>query len=413
MSSAFAVMFDPRVLTGVGAIVFLCFIVWAARQGALILMAERPARATTALAASLALSFYVPVAWAGGGGSSGPNHRWVISNLIGTGMVLLDQDGERLRHRVLTPFGKEHDSLGSASQVSQYYAGHRRHEGSGLVYMNARWQDPEAGVFMTVDPLVSSKGDPQSYNAFSYVRNNPVNSDDPSGEMCRICLPGGASSGDPLPGDAGYRGTITTEVKVSGLTMQDGKFSTYEGTETVETTFEGRGEVTTTVSPGEVTTTVPQGGATPEIVEAGIEGARMIEKALQDSGETGLDSIRERSVGGTTGNLRQPAVSPSGKPDYAPGPQEGDSVHVHVHLPRSYASASPGDFSGTPTAFNPNYHGDMAAMRQYPGLHSFLILENGSLVMRSTIQVAPGAPIRVGALRQVLPAGSFSFPSGK
>jgi RHS repeat-associated protein len=72
----------------------------------------------------------------------------------------------------------------------KYYAGHRRHDDTGLVYMKARWYDPGSGTFLSVDPVVAGAGDPQAYNAYAYARNNPINLTDPTG-MCPAALMGG------------------------------------------------------------------------------------------------------------------------------------------------------------------------------------------------------------------------------
>jgi hypothetical protein len=57
----------------------------------------------------------------------------------------------------------------------------------GLVYMNARWYEPESGRFMSVDPLIDLRS-PQGHNSYSYVVNNPANLADPTGEFCTPIL---------------------------------------------------------------------------------------------------------------------------------------------------------------------------------------------------------------------------------
>ena len=47
--------------------------------------------------------------------------------------------------------------------------------------MNGRVYDPNLGRFLTPDPHVQSIGDPQSYNRYSYVLNNPLRYSDPTG----------------------------------------------------------------------------------------------------------------------------------------------------------------------------------------------------------------------------------------
>jgi RHS repeat-associated protein len=52
---------------------------------------------------------------------------------------------------------------------------------SGLVYMNARYYDPEIGRFLSPDTIVPDALNPQSLNRYSYVANNPLSNVDPTG----------------------------------------------------------------------------------------------------------------------------------------------------------------------------------------------------------------------------------------
>ena len=51
----------------------------------------------------------------------------------------------------------------------------------GLVYMNARYYQPQLGRFVSPDSIVPEPENPQSYNRYAYSYNNPVNYIDPSG----------------------------------------------------------------------------------------------------------------------------------------------------------------------------------------------------------------------------------------
>jgi hypothetical protein len=62
--------------------------------------------------------------------------------------------------------------------------------------MSARYQDPVIGRFAQPDTIVPEPGDPQSWNRYSYVRNNPVNRIDPTGHADLEADP---KSRDPLP----------------------------------------------------------------------------------------------------------------------------------------------------------------------------------------------------------------------
>jgi RHS repeat-associated protein len=67
------------------------------------------------------------------------------------------------------------------------YTGHRHNNTGtydlGLIYMNARYYLPEVGRFISPDTIVPDPSNPQSYNRYSYTRNNPVNLTDPTGHM--------------------------------------------------------------------------------------------------------------------------------------------------------------------------------------------------------------------------------------
>ena len=51
----------------------------------------------------------------------------------------------------------------------------------GLNHMNGRVQDALSGRFLSADPYIPDPSEPQSYNRYSYVRNNPLSFTDPSG----------------------------------------------------------------------------------------------------------------------------------------------------------------------------------------------------------------------------------------
>jgi RHS repeat-associated protein len=51
----------------------------------------------------------------------------------------------------------------------------------GLNHMNGRVEDAILGRFLSPDPHIPDPTDAQSYNRFSYVRNNPLSRVDPTG----------------------------------------------------------------------------------------------------------------------------------------------------------------------------------------------------------------------------------------
>jgi RHS repeat-associated protein len=123
-------------------------------------------------------------------------------------MLQLDANGARVRHSVFTPFGELYAQVGVDANRKRW-AGHQRHDDTGLYYMQARWMDPGAGTFLSVDPVVADAFDPQSVNAYAYARNNPVSNIDPTGSIQEYviyakCPCGPASAPPPTPSVSGY-----------------------------------------------------------------------------------------------------------------------------------------------------------------------------------------------------------------
>ncbi|MEW6085137.1 MAG: RHS repeat-associated core domain-containing protein [Chloroflexota bacterium] len=54
----------------------------------------------------------------------------------------------------------------------------------GIYHYGARFYSPKLGRFLSADTIVPNPFNPQDYNRFAYVRNNPVRYVDPSGHVC-------------------------------------------------------------------------------------------------------------------------------------------------------------------------------------------------------------------------------------
>jgi len=64
------------------------------------------------------------------------------------------------------------------------YTGHVNDVESGLVYMQARYYDPEVGRFLSVDPVGPEPGSAFSFARYSYANNDPIRNFDPFGRSC-------------------------------------------------------------------------------------------------------------------------------------------------------------------------------------------------------------------------------------
>ena len=78
------------------------------------------------------------------------------------------------------------NDLSDIDENKRYFArtgftGHENLDSVNLVHMNGRIYDPVIGRFLTPDPIILQPLNSQSYNRYSYVLNNPMNMNDPSG----------------------------------------------------------------------------------------------------------------------------------------------------------------------------------------------------------------------------------------
>jgi len=90
--------------------------------------------------------------------------------------------GGQTEVNVWYPFGRVQTASPQASfQVSRRFTGQVFDAESGLYYYNARYYDPELGRFIQPDTEIPDLSNPQSYNRYSYVLNDPLRYNDPSG----------------------------------------------------------------------------------------------------------------------------------------------------------------------------------------------------------------------------------------
>ncbi len=75
--------------------------------------------------------------------------------------------------------------LDPASNLTSPFTGKERDAETGLDYLMARYFSSAQGRFTSPDPLLASARltDPQTWNSYAYVRNNPVNMVDPDGRL--------------------------------------------------------------------------------------------------------------------------------------------------------------------------------------------------------------------------------------
>ncbi len=126
---------------------------------------------------------------------SSANIHWLVTDQLGTPRMIVDVSGSLSglsRHDYL-PFGEElfagagnrTTALGYTlnDDARQKFTQKERDNETGLDYFGERYYASTQGRFISVDPLGASAivADPQSFNRYTYVLNNPLKYVDPDG----------------------------------------------------------------------------------------------------------------------------------------------------------------------------------------------------------------------------------------
>jgi RHS repeat-associated protein len=132
-----------------------------------------------------------------GASSSSADIRWAVADQLGTPRMSADRTGTLagLKRTDYLPFGEELlVGVGGRTQNQGYsvpdgtrqkWAGKEFDGETGLSYFGARYMGSTQGRFTSVDPVKVNKArmlDPQRFNLYAYVRNNPLKFIDPDGK---------------------------------------------------------------------------------------------------------------------------------------------------------------------------------------------------------------------------------------
>ena len=110
------------------------------------------------------------------------NYKVYHYDLRGSTVKLTDAAGSVTDSFQYDVYGKLTDHTGSSNTAFLYNGQYGiMTDGNGLVYMRARYYNPDVHRFVSTDILEGNISDPLSLNRYTYCSNNPVNSIDPTG----------------------------------------------------------------------------------------------------------------------------------------------------------------------------------------------------------------------------------------
>ena len=102
-----------------------------------------------------------------------------LGDALGSVRQLVNASASVTLDRSYEPFGEPLSSAGSGDSIFQYTG--QQVDGTGLVYLRARYYSGAFGRFLSRDIWEGDSNQPMSYNAWLYVGGNPTNLTDPSG----------------------------------------------------------------------------------------------------------------------------------------------------------------------------------------------------------------------------------------
>jgi len=101
---------------------------------------------------------------------------------LGSASLTTYASGNRVGELRYKPYGETRYIWG-VMRTDRRYTGQRWEAGLGLYDYGARYYDPLLGQFISADVVVPIPGNPQDWNRYTYVANNPLRSTDPSGHF--------------------------------------------------------------------------------------------------------------------------------------------------------------------------------------------------------------------------------------
>ncbi|RDS79797.1 RHS repeat-associated core domain-containing protein [Dyella psychrodurans] len=108
---------------------------------------------------------------------------YILTDPNGTVLAEADAQGNITKTFDYRPYGQQ--ALGQPPN-GPGYTGHVNDPDTDLVYMQARYYDPETGRFLSVDPAGVQPGDVYGFNRYAYASNNPILNIDPNGRDAQL-----------------------------------------------------------------------------------------------------------------------------------------------------------------------------------------------------------------------------------
>lgn len=107
------------------------------------------------------------------------NMAYYHSDHLGGTNVVTDSSGNLVERIKYYPFGE----IREGGNEKYSFTGKEKDKQTDFYYFEARYYNPEFKHFTQAGTVIQNLYDPQNLNRYSYVRNNPINTIDPSGHF--------------------------------------------------------------------------------------------------------------------------------------------------------------------------------------------------------------------------------------
>jgi RHS repeat-associated protein len=114
--------------------------------------------------------------------------RYVHTDALGSPVVETNAIGEEITgtRTLYEPYGTP---LTTPRDGAPSYTGHQYDTGTGLIYAQQRYYDPQLGVFYSPDPMAVDTTSAFNFNRYAYANNSPYKFTDPDGRAGILVAP--------------------------------------------------------------------------------------------------------------------------------------------------------------------------------------------------------------------------------
>ncbi|WP_238395098.1 RHS repeat domain-containing protein, partial [Pseudoxanthomonas mexicana] len=110
--------------------------------------------------------------------------EYIHTDALGTPVAVTNSAGAVIERSVYEPYGQ---LINRPLTDGPGFTGHVQDSATGLTYMQQRYYDPQAGLFLSSDPVTALSAPVGLFNRYRYANGNPYKFMDPDGR--KICSP--------------------------------------------------------------------------------------------------------------------------------------------------------------------------------------------------------------------------------